>query len=166
MKTTFSIIKADVGGWPGHALVHPDLKNYPRVPWFFPKDDTNIAHWRKTRKGDCEKGFKDADIILEDTYEVPRYAHCAIEPHVIVGKLDYSGRLTLWSSSQSLYTQRNVFAEALAPLGFSHKDIRVITPYVGGGFGGKAGIHLEPLVYCLSKAAGGRPVKIVATREE
>jgi CO/xanthine dehydrogenase Mo-binding subunit len=48
------------------------------------------------------------------------------------------------------------------PLG----KVRVRIPYVGGGFGGKAGIHLEPLVYCLSKAAGGRPVKIVATREE
>ena len=69
-------------------LVHPDLGNYTRCPWFFPQGGTNIAHWRKTRKGDIEKGFKEADVILEDTYTVPRYSHCAIEPHVIVGLYD------------------------------------------------------------------------------
>ncbi|MDD3851961.1 MAG: molybdopterin-dependent oxidoreductase, partial [Firmicutes bacterium] len=47
----------------------------------------------------------------------------------------------------------------------SHFRIKVVVPYVGGGFGGKAGINLEPLVACLSKKAGGRPVKIVASRE-
>ena len=98
-------------------LVHPDLGNYTRCPWFFPQAGTNIAHWRKTRKGDIEQGFKEADVILEDTYTVPRYSHCAIEPHVIVGLYDLSGRLTLWSASQSPYTQRHVLAQALAPLG-------------------------------------------------
>jgi CO/xanthine dehydrogenase Mo-binding subunit len=61
-------------------LLHPDLGSYQKVPWFFPRAGTNIAHWRKTRKGDVEKGFKQADFILEDTYTVPRYAHCPIEP--------------------------------------------------------------------------------------
>ena len=58
---------------------------------------------------------------------------------------------------------RHLFCHAF---GLPQHKVRVQVPYVGGGFGGKAGIHLEPLVYCLSKAAGGRPVKIVATREE
>ncbi|NQV06725.1 molybdopterin-dependent oxidoreductase, partial [bacterium] len=62
----------------GSELIHPDLANYPHVPWFYPHDDTNIAHWRKTRKGDVEAGFEEADLILEDEYEVPRYAHCAL----------------------------------------------------------------------------------------
>jgi CO/xanthine dehydrogenase Mo-binding subunit len=147
-------------------LVHPDLKNYGRCPWFFPQPDTNIAHWRKTRKGDLEQGFKDADVIFEDNYTVPRYAHCAIEPHVIVGLYDMAGRLTLWSSSQSPYTQRHVFAEALAPLGLTHKDIRVVTPYVGGGFGGKAGVSMEIIGAALAMAVRGRPVKIRCTRAQ
>ncbi|HBA84463.1 MAG TPA: dehydrogenase [Verrucomicrobia bacterium] len=147
-------------------LVHPDLKNYGRCPWFFPRPDTNIAHWRKTRKGDIEAGFKDAEVILEDTYTVPRYAHCAIEPHVIVGLYDMAGRLTLWSSSQSPYTQRHVFAEALAPLGLTHKDIRVVTPYVGGGFGGKAGVSMEIIGAALAIAVRGRPVKVRCTRAQ
>jgi len=147
-------------------LLHPELGDYPHVPWFFPKAKTNIAHWRKTRKGDLEKGFKEADFILEDFYEVPRYAHCAIETHVAVAKFDYSGRLTVWSASQSPFTQRNLFAEALSPLGLSHKDVRVITPHVGGGFGGKAGVTMEILVAAISTKLKGYPVKIRWSREQ
>ena len=112
----------------GADLIHPDLADYTHVPWFFPEADTNIAHWRKIRKGDTEKAFAEADFVLEDTYQVPRYAHCAIEPHVTVSRLDQAGRLTVWTASQSQHTQRHLFAEALAPLGFTHKDVRVITP--------------------------------------
>ena len=147
-------------------LVHPDLGKYEHCAWFFPQAGTNIAHWRKTRKGDMEKGFKDADVILEDTYTVPRYAHCAIEPHVIVGLYDLAGRLTLWSASQSPYTQRHVFAGALAPLGLHHKDIRVVTPYVGGGFGGKAGVSMEILGAALAMMVKGHPVKVRWSRAQ
>jgi carbon-monoxide dehydrogenase large subunit len=147
-------------------LVHPDLGNYTRCPWFFPQAGTNIAHWRKTRKGDIEKGFKEADVILEDIYTVPRYSHCAIEPHVIVGLYDLSGRLTLWSASQSPYTQRHVLAQALAPLGLSHKDIRVVTPYVGGGFGGKAGVSMEIIGAALAITVKGQPVKVRWSRAQ
>jgi len=148
------------------ALIHPDLGDYPHVPWFFPRSGTNIAHFRKTRKGDVAQGFAEADVVLEDTYQVPRYAHCAIEPHVIVGKLDNSGRLTLWSASQSPHTQRHLFAEALAPLGLRHQDIRVVTPYVGGGFGGKAGVSMEILGAALATAVKGHPVKVRWSREQ
>jgi len=147
-------------------IVHPDLGSYEHVPWFFPKGDTNISHLRKIRKGDIEKGFKEADFVLEDTYRVPRYAHCAIEPHIAVGLLDYAGRLTVWASSQSPHTQRNLFAEALSPLGFSHKDVRVITPYVGGGFGGKAGMTMEIIAAALATAVRGNPVKVRWTRAQ
>jgi len=147
-------------------LIHPDLDDYVHVPWFFPQENTNIAHWRKIRKGDTEKAFAEADFVLEDTYEVPRYAHCAIEPHVTVSKLDYANRLTVWTASQSPHTQRHLFAEALAPLGFTHKDVRVITPYVGGGFGGKAGVSMEILGAAMATLVKGRPVKLRFTREQ
>lgn len=147
-------------------LIHPGLGDYPHVPWFFPHAGTNIAHWRKTRKGDIDDGFAAADVILEDTYRVPRYAHCAIEPHVVVGLYDRAGRLTMWSASQSPYTQRHLFAEALAPLGLSDKDVRVVTPYVGGGFGGKAGVSMEIIGAALATAVQGHPVKVRWTREQ
>ncbi|MCG2726642.1 MAG: xanthine dehydrogenase family protein molybdopterin-binding subunit [Elusimicrobia bacterium] len=148
------------------SLVHPSLGEYKRVPWFFPKAKTNIAHWRKTRKGDLKTGFEKADFVLEDTYHVPRYAHCAIEPHSVIGLYDESGRLTMWTASQSPYTQRNVFAETFAPLGISHKDIRVISAYVGGGFGGKAGVSMEILGAVLAIAVKGKPVKVLWSRAQ
>ncbi len=147
-------------------LVHPELGDYPHVPWFFPKPGTNIAHWRKTRRGDLEQGFAEADHILEENYEVPRYAHCAIETHVAIGKFDHSGRLTVWSSSQSPHTQRHLFAEALAPMGLTHKDIRVIAPHVGGGFGGKAGVTMEIIPAALATKLRGYAVKLRWTREQ
>ncbi len=147
-------------------LVHPDLKDYEHVPWFFPQDDSNIAHFRKIRKGDLEKGFEEADYVFEDNYQVPRYAHCAIENHAAVGMLDHSGRLTVWTASQSPHTQRHLFTQALAPLGFTHKDVRVITPFVGGGFGGKAGVSMEILAAALATTVKGNPVKVLWSREQ
>ncbi len=147
-------------------LIHPKLGEYEHVPWFFPQANTNIAHWRKTRKGDVAKGFSQADYILEDTYRVPRYAHCPIETHVAVGLCDLSDRLTIWASSQSPHTQRNLFAQALAPLGFSHKDIRVIAPPLGGGFGGKAGVSMEIMAAALATQFKGNPLKVVWSREQ
>lgn len=144
-------------------ILHPELGEYPHVPWFYPKAGTNIAHWRKTRKGDLDKAFKEAKLVLEDTYTVPRYAHCALETHVAIGKLDYSGRLTVWSSSQSPHTQRHLFAEAL---GKSHKDVRVIAPHVGGGFGGKAGVTMEIIPAALATKLKGYAVKLRYSREQ
>ncbi len=147
-------------------LVHEKLGEYSHVPWFFPKAGTNIAHWRKVRKGDISNAFQEADFILEDTYNVPRYAHCAIEPHVATALFDHAGRITVWASSQSPYTQRHLFAECLAPLGITHKDVRVIAPYVGGGFGGKAGVTMEILAVVLATKLKGMPVKVRWSREQ
>ncbi len=146
-------------------LIHPDLKHYEHVPWFFPKPDSNVAHHRKIRKGDVEKGFAEADYVLDDTYDVPRYAHCAIEFHAAVAKYDHSGRLTVYASSQSPHTQRNLFASALAPLGIRHNDVRVIAPHVGGGFGSKAGVTMEIIAAAIATRVQGHPVKVLWNRE-
>ncbi|HTY08322.1 MAG TPA: xanthine dehydrogenase family protein molybdopterin-binding subunit [Candidatus Edwardsbacteria bacterium] len=147
-------------------LIHPELATYTHVPWFFPQERSNIAHWRKVRKGNMEDGFKQAELVFEDTYTVPRYAHCAIETHGAVGLFDHAGRLTVWSASQSPYTQRHLFAEALSPLGLSHQNVRVIAPFVGGGFGGKAGVSMEILAAALATAVKGSPVKVLWSRAQ
>jgi len=147
-------------------LIHPELGKYQHVPWFFPEKGTNIAHFRKVRKGDMDAGFKEADFVFEDTYSVPRYAHCSIETHGAIGLFDHSRRLTVWAASQSPHTQRHLFAEALAPLGITHKDVRVIAPHVGGGFGGKAGVSMEILAAALATAVQGSPVKVLWSRAQ
>jgi CO/xanthine dehydrogenase Mo-binding subunit len=144
-------------------LVHPDLGDYPHVPWFYPRSGTNIAHWRKLRKGDVDAGFRAADVVLEDTYTVPRCAHAALEVHAVVAEMSPAGRLTVWAASQSPYTQRNLFAEALD---LPHHQVRVITPYVGGGFGGKAGVTMEIIGAALATTVKGHPVKVHWTREQ
>jgi CO/xanthine dehydrogenase Mo-binding subunit len=143
--------------------LHPDLADYPHVPWFSPQPGSNIAHWRKLRKGDVDAGFAAADVVLEDAYTVPRYAHAAIEPHAVVAQLSPAGRLTVWSASQSPYTQRDLFAEALD---LPHQQIRVVTPSVGGGFGGKAGVTMEILGAALATTVRGHPVKVHWSREQ
>jgi len=146
-------------------ILHSDLENYTHVPWFFPKPNTNIAHHRKIRKGDVDQAFKDADYVFEERYDVPRYSHCAIEPHAAVAKFDLSGRLTVWASSQSPHTQRHIFAEALGFMGIRHNDVRVIAPHVGGGFGSKAGVTMEIIAAAIATKYPGHPIKIIWTRE-
>jgi carbon-monoxide dehydrogenase large subunit len=143
-------------------LIHPDLGQYKVIPWINPQAGTNISHIRKIRKGDIEKGFEEADFVLEDEYYVPHVAHACIEPHVSIARYDYTGRFTMWNATQSPHTQRHIMANAL---GIPHKDIRIIAPYIGGGFGGKAGISMEALTVACQKVPG-HPVKLRWSREE
>lgn len=147
-------------------LIHPDLINYQRVPYFYPIADTNIAHHKKVRKGDIKKGFAQADIVLEDSYQVPRYAHCCMETHIAVARVDEAGRLTVWASSQSPFTLRNNFALTLGHLGFKYSDVRVLTPYIGGGFGGKAGVTMEILAAAFATKLRGYPIRLRWRRDQ
>jgi CO/xanthine dehydrogenase Mo-binding subunit len=134
-------------------LVHPDLGTYSYVEAVFtPMPDTNIANHTKLRKGDIDKGFAEADLIVERRYTNPNVQHVPLETHGSIGKWEAGDRLTVWTSAQSPFTVRNLLCYSF---GLPHNAVRVITPYIGGGFGGKAGIHLEPLVLCLSRKAGG-----------
>jgi CO/xanthine dehydrogenase Mo-binding subunit len=145
-------------------LVHPDLCNYSHLKAaFYPQPGTNICHVSKIRKGDIEKGFEESDVIFEKEYNNPSVQHVPMETHGAIVQWGISDRVTIWTSAQSPFTVRNLFCHTFK---LSHHRVRVIVPYVGGGFGGKAGIHLEPLVGCLSRLAGGRPVKLIATRKE
>lgn len=145
-------------------LVHPHLGRYSHIEAVFtPIPGTNIANHTKLRKGDVDAGFEESDYIFEREYTNPNVQHVPMETHIAIGKWEIGDKITIYTSAQSPFTVRNLFSFSF---GISHSKIRVITPYVGGGFGGKAGIGLEPLVCCLSKAAGGRHVRLQATREE
>lgn len=145
-------------------LVHPDLGDYSYLEASFtPVPGTNIANHTKLRKGDVEAGFGEADFIVERRYSNPSVQHVPMETHVAVGQWAPGNRLSIWTSAQSPFTVRNLVASTF---GLSHNCIKVVIPHVGGGFGGKAGIGIEPLVLCLSRKAGGRPVRLIATREE
>ncbi len=78
---------------------------------------------------------------------MPHIQHVPLETHVCVAQQDVNGKITLWSSSQSPFAQRNLIAKALD---IGHGKLRVITPYVGGGFGSKAGMSIEGAAVALA----------------
>ena len=149
---------------PAAPLVHPDLGSYDHVrAAFTPQPGTNIANLTVTRKGDVEKGFAEAAWIVEREYTNPSVQHVPMETHVAIAQWKTGDRVEIWTSAQSAFTVRQLFCHAFKlPL----NNVHVTIPNVGGGFGGKAGIGIEPLAACLSRKAGGKPVKFQATREE
>ncbi len=157
------------GAQPGAPLVHPDLGSYEVVPFIFPVPGTNISEHFKLRKGNVsDEGIADevwaqCAAIVEDTFTLPQIQHVPIETHVAVAKWDPDGQVTLWAASQSPFAQRDILAQSL---GIPHGNLRVVSPYVGGGFGGKAGISIEANVVLMAQAVKGRPVKVRMTREE
>lgn len=144
-------------------LIHEDLGSYKWGPIFFPKPGTNISNHYKIRKGDIEKGFAEADYIMENEFYVPHIQHAPIENHSVIALTEPTGKVTVWSACQSPYAVRKALSVAFKlPL----NKIRVISPNVGGGFGCKAGTTLEGITIPLSQKCMGRPVKLTFTREE
>lgn len=147
---------------PDAILIHEKINEYECVPIVYIEKDTNIHGRFKLRKGDVERGFKEADLVVENTFKVQPIHHCQIEPHSVVAHYDQLGNVTIWASSQSPYTTRDAIAAGLdIP---SHK-VRVIVPYIGGGFGGKYFLKAEAPCVMLSYFVR-KPVKLILTREE
>lgn len=147
---------------PDAILIHEKINDYECVPIVFIEKDTNIHGRFKLRKGDVDRAFKEADLVVEDTLKLQPIHHCQIEPHSVVAHYDQLGDITIWASSQSPYTTRDSIA---AGLGIPSHKVRVIVPYIGGGFGGKYFLKAEAPCVMLSYMVR-KPVRIVLTREE
>ena len=148
---------------PGAPLIHPDLGEYDVVNFIFPQPGTNISEHFKLRRGDVDAAWPHCAAVVEGTFRLPAIQHVPIEPHVAVAQWDPSGQVTLWTCSQSPFAQRDLIAQSLE---IPHGNLRVISPYVGGGFGGKAGVSMEAGAVALARAVKGHPVKLRMTREE
>lgn len=122
----------------------------------------NIAAQREIHLGNIEQGFQEADLIIERTYRTHRVKHCALETHASLAYLDEHGRLVVISSTQvPFHTRRQLACILFIPI----NRIRVIKPRMGGGFGNKQGMCLEPLAAVLALRTR-RPVKLVFRRDE
>lgn len=122
----------------------------------------NLAAEIRIDIGDVEKGFSEADVIIEGDYEVPKVQMAHIEPHVVVTYWDEDDRMVIRTSTQVPFHVRRQLAPVL---GLSAKRIRVIKPRIGGGFGGKQEVLVEDVAAHLTIATG-RPVRYEYTREE
>jgi CO/xanthine dehydrogenase Mo-binding subunit len=149
---------------PGAPLLHPDFTSYwLDASLFTPVPNSNVLSHFKLRKGDIDAGFREADEIFEGTYKAQAFNHGALEPHAAIAQVDRAGQLTLWSTQQSPWFAADDLAIAL---GWPVHRVRVIAPFIGGGFGAKHGLKAEPPVIALALKTDGRPVKLVMTREE
>ena len=145
---------------PDAPLVHDNIFTAGVEPK--PDKPSNIAKMVRFAKGDVEAGFKQADLIIERRYTTKPVHQAYIEPHACLVSVGADGQCTIWSSSQGQFMVR---AYTSRICGADIASIRAIPAEIGGGFGGKTIIYLEPVAYLLSKKSG-RPVKIVMSREE
>src|ERR1700758_4257791 len=123
---------------------------------------SNIAGTLEHKLGDVEAGFKEADVIVERRFKTEAVHQGYIEPHACLVSVAGDGKVTVWSSSQGQFMVRAMCGWMS---GTPQSDIRAIPAEIGGGFGGKTIVYLEPVALVLAKKSG-RPVKMVMTREE
>ena len=127
-----------------------------------PEKGTNVAAHFEFRVGDIEKGFEEADLVVERDFHTKRVHQGYIEPHSATAMWGTDGYVTLWTSTQQLFGAREDLARLL---GLPTSRVKVIPMEIGGGFGGKGTNYLPAVVAALSRKTG-RPVKAAMSRIE
>jgi CO/xanthine dehydrogenase Mo-binding subunit len=121
----------------------------------------NVASHPRFKRGDVEEGFREADVVLEETYYTSMVHQSYIEPQTVAAAVDPLGNVTVWAATQAMFYARS---EVAAALKLPEHQVKVVAMPVGGGFGGKF-ILLEPLVAALAVAAR-KPVLLSYTRSD
>ena len=129
-----------------------------------PKPDkpSNIAARCEFGHGDVEEGFAKADLVIEKSFKTEATHQGYIEPHACLASFNSDGSAELWGCTQGHYLVRDTCAELL---GIDVSRLRVTASEIGGGFGGKTVVYLEPVALALSRKAG-HPVKMTMSRAE
>jgi len=144
-------------------LLHDDMSAYDGAPTEFLAPDIHNGQTRLLwTKGDLEKGFAEADIVLTHSFSIPSRHQGYIEPFASVIAIDDDGRIQAWCASKAPFRARRQMAQAL---GLDEELIRVNVTSIGGDFGGKGDTRDLPIAYLLAKMAD-RPVKIVMSSVE
>ncbi|MGE5391991.1 MAG: xanthine dehydrogenase family protein molybdopterin-binding subunit, partial [Deltaproteobacteria bacterium] len=145
-------------------LIHEHLDQYKReIPEVYPQANSNIVHQVKIRKGDMAQGWARSEIIAEGTYLLPPADHIAMETRNARAEIMPDGQIIIHTSSQSPFGVRKMISQIF---GVDLGKVVVHVPLVGGGYGGKAPVHLEFLAVMASQAVGGQPVLIWNSREQ
>ena len=145
---------------PDAPLVHEDMITAGMDP--VPEEPSNIAEYTRIEMGDIEAGFAAADVIVERTFRTEAAHQGYIEPHACVASASEDGVAELWCCTQGHFSVRDMCANIL---GMDLASLRVTSSEIGGGFGGKTTVFLEPVALLLSRKSG-RPVKMTMSRDE
>ena len=155
------VLTVDQALAPGATVLHDGLvtkgQPLPDAP-----ARTNVAMRMELRRGDVDRGFAESDIIVEHEFTTPMVHQGYIEPHACVARYGEDGQILVWTSTQGQFIVRDFCAGIL---GLDGATIKVIPSEIGGGFGGKIPLYLEPVAIVLSRK-GHRPVKMVMSRDD
>jgi CO/xanthine dehydrogenase Mo-binding subunit/aerobic-type carbon monoxide dehydrogenase small subunit (CoxS/CutS family) len=153
----------DVDYEPLPGVFDPEQAMEEGAPQIHEGVERNVVAHNRVAAGDIEAGFAEADHVFEDRFVTSRQCHTCLEPHALVADYDPSGRVTLHMSSQSTFFDR--FA-LMGIFGLPANKIRIISPYLGGGFGSKSEPHSIYVVAIQASMNLGRPVKMFHSRDE
>ena len=157
------IVTVEAALKPGAAPLHPDIRSDNVIVHSHMTMGPSDFTYEEGRKKALEEYGEEGLVEIDETYDTPRISHCHIELPVSWAYVDTNGKATIVSSTQLPHIVRRVTAQALGiPVG----KVRVIKPYIGGGFGNKQDVLYEPLNAFLSICVGGRAVRMEISREE
>ena len=159
-EKALKLIKVDYEELPAVFDAEEAIK--PGAPLIHEKKERNIVSSVEMNEGNTEVGFKEADFIVEETFRTSSQRHGCLETHSAIADFDSSGKLTVWTSSQTPFQFQKLLAEYFT---MPMSKIRIVKPFVGGGFGSKLEMLYEHICALLSQMTG-HPVKIVMNREE
>lgn len=160
-ETALDLIRAEYEELP--AVVDPLKAMDDEAPLIHDHAPRNISFKTDLAYGDVDQAFRECDYMRQDRFETAPIRHGFLEPHAALAVWDHSGRVSFWGSKQSPYfTYRNLAKALNIPL----SQIRVIQPYIGGGFGGKNEMFNVDFCAALLSQKTGKPVKIVVSQEE
>ncbi|GAB5470155.1 MAG: xanthine dehydrogenase family protein molybdopterin-binding subunit [Rhodospirillales bacterium] len=152
------VVDVDAAMAPDAPVLHEDAAD-ESVPEGLSK---NVVRRYEFGHGDVDKGFAAADAVIEQSFKTEAAHQGYIEPHACLASMGPDGQADLWVCTQGHFMVRNTCA---ALLGLDASQLRVTASEIGGGFGGKTTVFIEPVALALSRKAG-RPVKLAMSREE
>lgn len=144
-------------------VLDPEEAIKPGAPIIHEEKPNNVIASFGTEVGDIKADLENADYIFEGVYETSMVQHCQMENQTAYAYVDTDGRIVVVSSTQIPHIARRIIGQAL---GLPWGRIKVIKPYIGGGFGNKQDVIIEPLTAAMTLAVNGRPVRYTLTREE
>ena len=148
---------------PGAPVLHDNAPGYDGAPAdIMAPAGGNLLNKLTWGKGDVEKGFREADIVLEHQFRIPIHHQGYLEPQSYLVKIEADGKINAWASTKGPFGTRAQFAKAI---GIAPNQISIHAVHVGADFGGKSGAGDLPICYFLAKRAN-RPVKIILTHTE
>ena len=147
---------------PDAPILHPGMTTQSRPPVEANNGPTNLAGRVRFSRGDLAAGLAMADVVVHREFRTPTSHQGYIEPHACAARVGEDGRVHIWTTTQGPFQVRDITARIL---GLDAANIRVTPSEIGGGFGGKLPVYLEPLAVVLAREAQ-RPVKMVMSRDD